>query len=83
MKFFADFCSEEFPYAYLVGWYCCNTNEERDPSLGWTPPEEVASGTCDGIDFNRESTCCKDKYEPCPSGGGCYDFQYKAGNVLL
>ena len=28
---------------------------------------EVASGTCDGIGFSIESTCCKDhNYQQCP-----------------
>ena len=36
---------------------------------------EKASGTCDGIGFSRESTCCKDHgYQKCPYPNGCFDF---------
>ena len=44
-------------------------------------PSEKASGTCDGIGFSRESTCCKDHaYQKCPFGNGCVN--YNQGGVL-
>ena len=58
----------------MNGGYCCKTKEERPVELGITPQNEIDDGTCDGVDFNIQSTCCKDEaYTPCPDGSGCFD----------
>ena len=65
-------CTVDYPFAYLNGDYCCKTNQEL-----WYGgnPEEVASGTCDGTGFSKESTCCKGHdYLKCPNLEGCEDF---------
>ena len=37
-------------------------------------PSEVTFGTCDGVGFSRESTCCKDHDNiVCPVPDACYD----------
>ena len=57
-------CTKDHPFAYLNGQYCCETNQEK---VNGGSSNEVASGTCDGIGFSIESTCCKDdKYLKCP-----------------
>ena len=57
-------CTKDHPYAYLNGQYCCETNQEL---VNGGTLNEVASGTCDGIGFSIESTCCKDHhYLQCP-----------------
>ena len=57
-------CTKDYPFAYLNGQYCCETNKEL---VSGGSSNEIASGTCDGIGFNIESTCCKDnKYLKCP-----------------
>merc|ERR1712008_167627 len=57
-------CTKDHPFAYLNGQYCCETNQEK---INGGTSNEVASGTCDGIGFSIESTCCKDnKYLKCP-----------------
>ena len=57
-------CTKDHPFAYLNGQYCCKTNQEL---VNGGTLNEVASGTCDGIGFSIESTCCKDnKYLKCP-----------------
>merc|ERR1712080_578500 len=62
-------CPTSHPYAYLNGNYCCQTNEEL--TNGGTQSEKD-SGTCDGINFNEQSTCCKNHgFIPCPSANGC------------
>ena len=66
-------CPHDHPFAYLNGGYCCKTKEERPVSGGITPQNEIDDGTCDGVDFNRQSTCCKSEYSPCPHGSGCFD----------
>merc|ERR1719431_1690195 len=69
-----EICPISHPYAYLNGNYCCKTKEERPIAYGWTPQSEIDDGTCDGIEFNRQSRCCKDEqYVPCPHASGCYD----------
>ena len=68
-----EFCPPDHPFAYLNGAFCCKTNEERPLSYNQTPQNEIDSGTCDGVDFNRQSVCCKDeKYIQCPHGSGCF-----------
>jgi len=68
-----EFCPPDHPFAYLNGAFCCKTNEERPLSNNQTPQNEIDSGTCDGVDFNRQSVCCKDeKYIRCPQGSGCF-----------
>merc|ERR1712166_609003 len=60
----ATTCTKEYPFAYLNGKYCCETDQER---VNGGTSNEVASGTCDGIGFSIESTCCKNsKYLKCP-----------------
>ena len=57
-------CTEEYPFAYLNGQYCCETNQEL---VNGGTLNEVASGTCDGEEFSIESTCCMDhQYLKCP-----------------
>ena len=59
----------------MNGDYCCKYNQEK---AGGGYPSEISSGTCDGIGFNRESTCCKDNaYQSCQTKG-CFDYQ---GNI--
>ena len=69
-------CTKDYPFAYLNGKYCCKYNQEKvngGMNLNLSKIEqyrisiEVDSGTCDGIGFSIESTCCKDdKYLKCP-----------------
>ena len=60
----------KYPYAFKNGDKCCKTNEEN-PRGG--SPSEIASGTCDGSDFNIKSTCCIYYDEiKCP-GDSCID----------
>ena len=69
---FSDFCPPDYPFAYLNGQKCCRTDQEY--KNGGTSREKK-SGTCDGINFNRESTCCKDKDDQtCPHINGCFDY---------
>ena len=57
-------CTKDHPFAYNNGQHCCETNQEL---VNGGNSDEVASGTCDGIGFSIESTCCKDhKYLKCP-----------------
>ena len=57
-------CPLDHPYAYLNGAKCCASDEELES--GGTK-SEIASGTCDGIGFDIESTCCKDhQFIECP-----------------
>ena len=57
-------CTKDHPFAYHNGQYCCETNQEK---VNGGTSNEVASGTCDGIGFSIESTCCKShKYLKCP-----------------
>ena len=63
-SFSATTCTKDHPFAYLNGQYCCKTDQEK---VNGGTSNEVASGTCDGIGFSIESTCCKDdKYLKCP-----------------
>ena len=67
-------CTKDHPYAYLNGQYCCETNQEL---VNGGNSDEVASGTCDGIGFSIESTCCYDKkYVKCPDTT-CKDYAGK------
>ena len=67
-------CPTDHPFAYLNGGYCCKTKEERLVKLGITPQNEIDDGTCDGLDFNRQSVCCRDEANtPCPHASGCFD----------
>ena len=67
-------CPTDHPFAYLNGGYCCKTREERLVKLGITPQNEIDDGTCDGLDFNRQSVCCRDEANtPCPHASGCFD----------
>ena len=38
-----------------------------------TPQSEIDDGTCDGVNFNRQSVCCKTEYTQCPGLNGCFD----------
>ena len=67
-------CPLDHPFAYNNGDNCCKTKEERPIELGITPQNEIDDGTCDGVDFNRQSKCCKSDYTPCPHGSGCFDY---------
>ena len=62
----------DYPYAYLNGKRCCRSNQElKKGGL----QKEIKSGTCDGMNFNRESTCCKDNdHQTCPHIEGCFDY---------
>ena len=63
-SFLESTCTKDYPFAYRNGKYCCETNLEL---VKGGNSMEVASGTCDGIGFSIESTCCKDhKYLKCP-----------------
>ena len=62
----------DYPFAYMNGLQCCRSNQELP---GGGLHSEIQSGTCDGINFNRESTCCKDyDNKPCPHIQGCFDY---------
>ena len=63
-SFLESTCTKDYPFAYNNGQHCCETNQEL---VNGGNSDEVASGTCDGIGFSIESTCCKDhKYLKCP-----------------
>ena len=67
-------CTKDHPFAYFNGQYCCETNQEL---VNGGTLNEVASGTCDGIGFSIESTCCKDnEYLECPLAK-CKDYAGK------
>ena len=59
----------------MNGGYCCKTREERPANLGITPQNEIDDGTCDGLDFNRQSKCCNVNVATarCPQASGCFD----------
>ena len=64
-------CTQDYPFAFLNGDYCCKTNQEQ---LNGNTAIEIESGTCDGKRFSRKSTCCKDNdYQQCPHPEGCFD----------
>ena len=55
-------CSNDYPYAFMWGEYCCKTELEENNNF-------VA---CDGGPISINSVCCKDnEYEKCPHIGGC------------
>ena len=63
-------CPLDHPYAYLNGAKCCASDEELEN--GGTK-SEIESGTCDGIGFDIESSCCKNhSHVKCP-GNSCID----------
>ena len=65
-------CPMDYPYAYLNGKQCCRSNQEL---VNGGLYSEKKSGTCDGINFNRESTCCKDHdNQACQHNEGCFDY---------
>ena len=66
-------CPLDYPFAYLNGRYCCKSKEERPVNWKITPQKDIDDGTCDGVDFNRRSTCCRSENAPCPTGSGCFD----------
>ena len=77
-------CSRSYPFAYLNGWFCCKTKEERPTLYGITPQHEIKSGTCDGFHFNRQSVCCKDeKYTRCSDKNKCLDYNGSTGNYCI
>ena len=76
-------CPLDHPFAYNNGDNCCKTNEERPIELGITPQNEIDDGTCDGVDFNRQSKCCKYTNTPCPDGSGCFDNYGKTNNSYI
>ena len=71
----------KYPYAFKNGDKCCKTNREI-PRGG--SPSEIASGTCDGSDFNINSTCCIYYDEiKCP-GDSCIDNkEMKTTNSIM
>ena len=80
--FITALCPLDHPFAYSNGDHCCKTKEERPIELGITPQNEIDDGTCDGVDFNRQSKCCKDGANtPCPDGSGCFDNYGKTNNA--
>ena len=57
-------CPLDHPYAYLNGAKCCASKDEIKKGGS---KSEIASGTCDGIGFDFESTCCKNhNHVKCP-----------------
>ena len=70
-------CPPDHPFVYVNGNHCCKTKEERliqDGITPWWPQSEIDDGTCDGLDFNRQSACCRDEaHTPCPHASGCFD----------
>ena len=84
----------------MNGGYCCKEQKERqlDHSVV-TPQNEIDDGTCDGVDFNRQSKCCNHNHAPCPHASGCFDrigirfgvtdldvngiFKYESDDTLL
>ena len=75
-------CPASHPYVYLNGWYCCQTKEERPTwyTSPKTPQNEIDSGACDGLDFNRKSRCCKDEqYTSCSDTNKCFDYVGSTG----
>ena len=70
-------CPTDHPFSYDNGNNCCKTKEERlieTETTPWWPQSQIEDGTCDGLDFNRQSTCCRDEaYTPCPRASGCFD----------
>ena len=69
-------CPTDHPFAYLNGGYCCKTREERPVNVGITPQNQIDDGTCDGLDFNSQSVCCRDGNTPCPYARGCFDNSF-------
>ena len=67
-------CPFDYPFAYLNGGYCCKVKEERPVEWGFTPQNEIDDGTCDGVNFNIQSVCCKTEWAPCPHSSGCSDY---------
>ena len=60
-------CPNDYPYPYWNGDYCCKTNEEKTGTQN-----EIDAGTCDGMDFNIHSKCCKgNAFTACPWARGC------------
>ena len=79
-------CPSSHPFAYLNGWYCCQTKEERPTwyNSPKTPQNEIDSGTCDGLDFNRKSRCCKDERNtPCSDTNKCFDYVGGTGKYCI
>ena len=65
-------CTQDYPFAFLNGDFCCKTNQEQ---LNGITTAEIES--CDGKGFSRESKCCKDNdYQQCQHHEGCYDFSH-------
>ena len=68
----------------MNGSYCCKTREEKLVTVGITPQNEIDDGTCDGLDFNRQSVCCADgAHTPCPHSSGCFDNYDGKGKYLI
>ena len=58
----------------MDGKYCCIANEERNYGA---PQNEIDDGTCDGVNFNIHSRCCKDnQFKPCPDPNGCREGNF-------
>ena len=75
-KSIGGFCPTSHSFAYLNGHYCCKTKEERQVGgcCHETPQSEIEDGTCDGIEFNRQSVCCyNEQWVTCPYSSGCDD----------
>ena len=55
----------EYPFAYLNGKHCCKTNNERPKGAG-APQDKIDNGSCDGLNFGRQSSCCENNdHVPC------------------
>jgi len=66
-------CPSDFPFAYQNGSYCCKYDKEHADGGN---AEEKQSGTCDGIQFSKNSTCCHEHdYTKCPASEKCDDYQ--------
>merc|ERR1712038_1271670 len=66
-------CPSDFPFAYQDGSYCCKYDKEHADGGN---AEEKQSGTCDGIEFSKNSTCCHEHdFKKCPASEKCDDYQ--------
>merc|ERR1712157_164636 len=66
-------CPSDFPFAYQNGSYCCKYDKEHADGGN---AEEKQSGTCDGIEFSKNSTCCHEHdFKKCPASEKCDDYQ--------
>ena len=74
-------CPSDFPFAYQNGSYCCKYNKEHADGGN---ADEKKSGTCDGIQFSKNSTCCHEHdFKKCPASEKCDDYQGNFANFYL